>query len=87
MEKKKMVERNLSILRTNNFPEGQPYENFSTYLNRIQNDDTCSQQIKIAASQWYQVLLFFEDSGALLGMRMNAAANEALKIYSPKMFR
>ena len=83
--KQKMIERNLSLLRANNFPKRQyAHDDFQNYLGRIEGDEAYSQQLKIAAKQWYQVLAFFETSGILLGMRMHAAANDALDIYSPK---
>ena len=54
------------------------------YLGRIENDEGHSEQLKAAAKQWYQVLAFFETSGILVGMRMHAAADDALDIYSPR---
>ena len=83
--KKKMIERNLNLLHTNNFPKRQyAHDDFLSYLSRIEDDDTCPQEIKIAARQWEQVLALFESFGILPGMRMHAAADEALNIYSPK---
>ena len=83
--KKKMIERNLNLLHTNNFPKRQyAHDDFLSYLSRIENDYTCPQEIKMAAKQWKQTLAFFENSGILLGMHMHTAADEALNIYSPK---
>lgn len=81
----KMIEKNLTMLRANNFPKRQyAHDDFLNYLSRIEGDETGPQQIKLAARQWEQVLAFFESSGILLGMRMHAATDEALNIYSPK---
>lgn len=83
--RKKIIERNLSLLRANNFPKRQyAHDDFLVYLSRIENDDAYSQQLKTAAQQWEQVLAFYETSGIFLGMRMHAAADDALDIYSPK---
>ncbi|MEW5943720.1 MAG: hypothetical protein AB1710_07705 [Pseudomonadota bacterium] len=83
--RRKMIERNLAMLRANNFPKRQyAHDDFLNYLSRIEDDETCPQQLKMAAKQWEQALAFFESSGILLGMRMHAAADAALDIYSPK---
>lgn len=83
--RKMMIERNLSILRANNYPKRQyAHDDFLNYLSRIEVNDTFPQEIKIAARQWEQVLALFESFGILPGMRMHAAADEALNIYSPK---
>lgn len=83
--RKQMIERNLSLLRANNFPKRQhAHDDFLNYLSRIEDDKACAQQTQIAARQWQQTLSFFESSGILVGMRMHAAADEALNIYSPK---
>lgn len=83
--KKRTVENNLTLLRANKFPKRQfPHDDFLNYLARIENDTSYSQQIKEAAKQWGQALAISEGSGILLGMRMHAAAEEALNIYSPK---
>lgn len=83
--KKKAIERNLTLLRSNKFPKRQyAHDNFLQYLVRIEQDESCPLQIKSAAKQWEQALALFEDSGILLGMRMYSAADEALNIYSPK---
>ena len=77
--RKKMIERNLSLLRANNFPKRQyAHDDFLSYLTRIETDEIYPQQLKIAAKQWEEVLDFFDSSGILLGMRMYAAADEAL---------
>lgn len=84
--KNQMIERNLSMLRSNNYPKRRfAHDDFLNYLSRLEEDDACPQQIKIAAKQWEQALAFFEGSGILLGMRMHAAADDALNIYSPKL--
>jgi hypothetical protein len=54
------------------------------YLSRIEDDDAYPQQLKLAAKQWEQTLAFLESAGILIGMRMHAAADEALEMYSPK---
>lgn len=83
--RKRQIERNLSMLRASNFPRREhSHEDFLTYLCRIEDDEAYSLQLRTTASQWRQVLAFFEDSGILLGMRMRDAADEALKFYSPK---
>ncbi|HQR19491.1 MAG TPA: hypothetical protein PKV98_01405 [Burkholderiaceae bacterium] len=83
--RKAVVERNLSLLRASNFPKRQnAHDDFLSYLGRIESDETSSQQLKAAAKQWEQVLAFFESSGILLGVRMHAAADAALDVYSPK---
>lgn len=83
--RKKAIEKNLSMLRANDFPKRQyAHDDFLNYLSRIEDDATSPEQLKMAARQWEQALAFFESSGILLGMRMHAAADEALNIYSPK---
>ena len=83
----KMVEINLSTLRNNNFPKRQyAHDDFGSYLSRIENDyeKNYPEQLKAVARQWDQTLVQSESFGILLGMRMHAAAEEALNIYSPK---
>lgn len=83
--KKKAIERNLNMLRANNFPKRKyAHDDFLNYLSRIEDNSTFPEQLKVAAKQWEQALAFFESSGIILGMRMHAAADEALNIYSPK---
>ena len=50
----------------------------------IENNEEYSLQLKILATNWKNFLLFFENTGILMGVRMNAAADEALDLYSPK---
>ena len=72
-------------MKNSNFPKREvESDDFLTYLNRIENNDDNLLQLKVAAKNWQQSLFFYENTGILIGMRMNAAANEALDIYSPK---
>ncbi len=82
--KKKIVQLNLNILRFNNFPKREIDDDFLNYLARIEINDSHSMQLKAVAKNWEQSLAFFEHTGILIGMRMYAAADEALDIYSPK---
>jgi len=83
--KKKIVQLYLDILQNSNFPKREvESDNFLTHLNRIENNDDYSLQLKVAAKHWEQSLFFYENTGILIGMRMNAAADEAFDIYSPK---
>ena len=86
--KKKVVQLNLNILQFNNFPKRElEHDDFSNYLARIETSDDYSVQLKAVAKNWEQSLTFFEHTGILIGMRMHAAADEALNIYSPKKLR
>ena len=83
--KKKIVELNLNFLRSNNFPNRVlEHDDFLSYLIGIENNEEYSLQLKILATNWKNLLLFFENTGILMGVRMNAAADEALDLYSPK---
>ena len=83
--KKKIVQLNLNILQFNNFPKREfEHDDFSNYLARIEIGDESSVQLKAVAKNWEQSLAFFEHTGILIGMRMHAAADDALDIYSPK---
>ena len=83
--KKKIVELNLNFLRSNNFPNRVlEHDDFLSYLVGIENNEEYSLQLKILATNWKNFLLFFENTGILMGVRMNAAADEALDLYSPK---
>jgi hypothetical protein len=82
--KKVMIERNLKLLRANHFPKREyAHDDFAGYLARIEQGPKYSEQLKAVAQQMYFVLSFFESAGMLSGMRMHAAADEALNIYSP----
>lgn len=83
--KKKIVQLNLNILEFNNFPKREfEHDDFLNYLARIEINDDFSVQLKVVAKNWEQSLAFFEHTGILIGMRMHAAAADALDIYSPK---
>jgi hypothetical protein len=83
--KKKIVQLNLNILEFNNFPKRDfEHDDFLNYLARIEINDDFSVQLKVVAKNWEQSLAFFEHTGILIGMRMHAAAADALDIYSPK---
>lgn len=83
--KKKIVELNVNFLRSNNFPNRLlEHDDFLSYLIGIENNEEYSLQLKILATNWKNLLLFFENTGILMGVRMNAAADEALDLYSPK---
>lgn len=83
--KKKIVELNVNFLRNNNFPNRVlEHDDFLSYLIGIENNEEYSLQLKILATNWKHLLLFFENTGILMGVRMNAAADEALDLYSPK---
>ncbi len=83
--KKKVVQLNLNTLQFNNFPKRElEHDDFSNYLARIETSDDYSVQLKAVAKNWEQSLTFFEHTGILIGMRMHAAADEALNIYSSK---
>ena len=86
--KKKIVELNVNFLRNNNFPNRVlEHDDFLSYLIGIENNEEYSFQLKILATNWKHLLLFFENTGILMGVRMNAAADEALDLYSPKKIK
>ncbi len=83
--KQKMIGFNLNLLIGNQFPKRTyEHDDASSYLYRISEDDSYSQQTRMAAKQWEHMLTFYEISGVILGMRMHSAADAALDIYSPK---
>lgn len=82
--RKKAIEANLAMLRASGFPRRtHSHDDFLNYLSRIEDDESCSRDVKIAAKQWYHTLALFENMGILVGARMHAAADSALDIYSP----
>jgi hypothetical protein len=83
--RKKAIEANLAVLRASAFPRRTyRHDDFLNYLSRIEDDESCTGDVKAAAKQWHQTLALYESMGILVGMRMHAAADAALDIYSPR---
>ena len=79
------VQRNLQMLRQSNFPKREyAHDDFLAYLSRIESESRYDANLRTAAKQWYFMLATWEQMGILLGMRMHAATDAALDIYSPK---
>jgi hypothetical protein len=83
--KQLVVDKYLESLRSHKFPD-RIYEqdDFSTYLSRIADGEEFPAALRSAAREMTKVMEVNEDSGILVGMRMWAAAEEALEIYSPR---
>ena len=81
--RKHMVQRNLLMLRSNKFPPPAPGSRDAlSYLSQLQDDPNASPQVRNAAKEMRFVLATFENLGALRGMRMHSAADEAVQRYS-----
>lgn len=80
-----MVEKFLFVLRTKNFPRRYyDHDDFTNYLDRVENDDALSPSLRRDAKEWYKFLGIFEDLGILIGARMHSATEIALETYSPR---
>jgi hypothetical protein len=82
--KKLMVDKFLGLLQENNFPKREyQHDDFLGYMARIE-DGPYANSVKTSAKEIYLLLSTYESMGSLLGMRMHAASEAALEIYSPK---
>lgn len=79
------VEGFLAVLRTNNFPPREnAHDDFLGYLARLDSDYQPKPDYQRAAKELYTLLASIEAQGILAGMRMHAASDAALDLYSPK---
>ena len=80
-----MVLKNLELLHENNFHKREnAHDDLIAYLGRIEHEPEYSPELRAAARQWTAMLLAYEQVGMLLGWRMHAAGDAALKIYSSR---
>ena len=83
--KRETVKRQLALLRENKFPKREyAHDDFTSYLARIIDPESeYSAAQKATAKEIQVVLAAVESVGGLLGMRLHAATDAALDIYSP----
>ena len=75
----------LAMLRANNFPPREnAHDDFLGYLARLDSDYQPTPDYRRAAKELYTLLASTEAQGILAGMRMHAASDAALDLYSPK---
>jgi len=80
-----MVDNFLSFLRTKNFPRRYyDHDDFTNYLDRVENDDALSLSLRRDAREWYKFLGILEDLGIVIGARMHSATEIAFETYSPR---
>jgi hypothetical protein len=83
--RKSAVQGFLEVLRANNFPPREnEHDDFLGYLARLDSDYQPKPDYKRAAKELYTFLASTETRGILAGMRVHAASDAALDIYSPK---
>lgn len=81
--KKTIVSRWVQALRDGQFPiRTHVGQDIVSYLSDVADDDTQSDDVRLAARLWYQALEIYEQQGVLIGMRMKSAGNAALDAYS-----
>jgi hypothetical protein len=75
----------LAVLRANNFPPREnAHDDFLGYLARLDLKYQPKPDYQRAAKELYTLLASTEAQGMLVGMRMHAASDAALDLYSPK---
>jgi hypothetical protein len=75
----------LAVLRANNFPPREStQDDFLGYIARLDSDYQPKPDYRRAAKELYTLLASTEAQGILAGMRMHAASDAALDLYSPK---
>jgi hypothetical protein len=75
----------LAVLRANDFPPREnAHDDFLGYLARLDSDDQPKPDYQRAAKELYTLLASTEAQGILAGMRMHAASDAALDLYSPR---
>jgi hypothetical protein len=75
----------LAVLRANDFPPREnPHDDFLGYLARLDSDYQPKPDYQRAAKELYTLLASTEAQGIIAGMRMHAASDAALDLYSPK---
>jgi hypothetical protein len=75
----------LAVLPANDFPPREnAHDDFLGYLARLDSDYQPKPDYPRAAKELYTLLASTEAQGILVGMRMHAASDAALDIYSPK---
>jgi hypothetical protein len=81
--KRAAVDGFLAVMRANNFPPREhPSDDFSNYSARIGTDEPLEPNYKRANREMSAILLHTERSGILAGMRLHAASDDALNMYS-----
>jgi hypothetical protein len=82
--KRQAVQANLQLLRQGNYPKREyAHETFWNYLLRVEDEPRYDADLRASAKQWHFALGMWEQMGILVGMRMHAATDAALDIYSP----
>jgi hypothetical protein len=75
----------VAILRSSGFPmRVYAHDDFSNYVDRIKTDPAASPALRTAAWQLESMLTQHDEAGIFAGLRMRAAADAALEIYSPR---
>ena len=76
----------LRWLEANKFPQRYyRHDDFTNYLDRVENDAASPPSLKQEAKQMYAILTMVEELGIFVGMRMHAATEIALEMYSPRI--
>ena len=83
--KKTLVERYVAYFRSKNFPPRKyADDDFLNYLARLDGDAQVAASVRASAKELEGGLVACEGIGILVGMRMHAAAEAALDVYSPR---
>lgn len=79
------ISKLLEFLRSNQFPaREQDDTDFLHYIDRLADAHGPLTELKATAKEMRAVVVGYETMGILAGMRMHAASDAALDLYSPR---